>query len=420
MYIKLKTLINLAFFFALFPFFKVVPFIEAEIQPIGVAFAGLYLLCKKNKKLDISLFIFFLIVSTYFLISIILPVFIEEHTFLVTVETLITILTPLIYFLAFKDNLHLISKKLFFFSMNAWALFGTLQMFAPGLLRALFIDKIFGVLISRFNVSSVDDVRGVAMFAPEPSYAGYVILFMVIFSIFLYRSGQIKRSGLLYSVVLFLWMTFLNKSGTLIIFSILFVLPIVLSYMFSIKRIWLFVVLVLGTIAFFPLLTQSSSRPVQMLLLLFSYILNGQISLDVFLDFNNMYGSGRFAQTLAGYYNIFLTYGFGSGLGSWKYQITDTMATFGIPIFDAKPFSYASLVSFDMGIVGLLSLTVFLGRFVFKRMIIGRRISGFGLSCLFLSLFGIYISAPTSLPLFWLILLIYYHDRHPKTGGYLI
>lgn len=414
--IKDKGLINLIFFLTLFPYFKYIPFIDAEVQPMGAAVAVLYFIVF-NRKLRIQpeYLLYFWVLTAYLLISLLLPIFIEGHTYAAVIESISVLLAPLFIFMVFRNNMHLLSTKLLMVSMTAWAVLGTIQTYTPFILEVTKINLLMNFVISRWNGQSLSNIdRGATMFSSEPSYAAYSILFMFIMAIFFRRQQRITRKQMIYSFFLFLWMVTLNKSGTLLVLTFIFALPYILKWALSVRYMFITIPLIILGFIFVPDMYRTGELPRSVLILtsLLSSFTEGTIGLSYLLEYSQQFGSLRLKAMIVGYYNIFLTHGLGSGLGSWSYLFPQSMMEFGFSQREAgiaKPFSYVSLVAYDMGIAGVISVSLVYLKIIALKLKSGR-LSVFSISCLILSLFSLYFSSLTSLPIFWLVLLMFYKD----------
>ncbi|MGG3939476.1 hypothetical protein [Geobacillus stearothermophilus] len=410
MVLRKSVLINIIFFLCLFPYIKYVPFLDVEVQPIAVVFSVFYFFFFVKGIKDRSLLFYLIAVLTYFIVSLLLSMYEERYETFYVIQSFLILITPLFIFMSLKNNINLISTKLFVFSVLSWAILGTFQMFLPSVLSATGIELILSNIISRWTSTANSVVeRGVVMFSSEPSYAGHVILLMFIFTIYLYRNSKISKKLFIFLMCLNIWMVFLNQSGTLVISMVLFVLSWVF---FNIRKpvYWfLLIPIIFTSIITFLIVKAFDVRSLNMLITLITLFLDGSIGINELLSFSQQYDSDRLPATVAGYYNIVLSNGIGTGLGSWSYRFIESMSALHLANPEnAKPFAYAALVAFDMGLIGLIPFVIFISNVILKNKV--KKFTGFEFGCLVIALLGIFIQSMTSLPIYWIILLFSFKD----------
>lgn len=404
-------LLNFIFILNLFPFFNFVPVGSVEIEPFGAAFSFFYLV--SSRKLFISrdtpvffkgLAIFMYVMFGYFMVGVCKSIFGPWSGASYPVETFVIILAPIVVLWALSGNLHLISKKVFKWCIGLWCGLGTLQMLAPSVLNKTGIGFILTMFISRFSDASLAQIhRGVDMFAPEPSYAAYIILFMYLFTFYLNSQHRLSRKEFWILLATLAWMTILNKSGTLLMLLAITGLLAVVKMFTDVRRVHaLPLAAVIIALAYYEV-SHSQVRALVLVNTFLQEAVSGTLSLSSVLSVSSAYGSGRMATVVAGYTQLFSAFGLGHGLGSWAYNMSNVMQSMGFGLgANAKPYAYGSLISFDSGTVGVAILTC-----VLLVGILGiRSRSKFSIltfTCLGISMFGIYFDTPTSLPIFWMI-----------------
>jgi hypothetical protein len=436
-----QRFINLIFLFNLFPFFKFIPFITAEVQPVSGLFSGMFLLIFHQttaKRYYRWVMPYFSVLGGYFLIALVLAYY-GEVELAKSIESLAIFLSPLLTFLALLGNLSLVSVSIFRFAFYAWTIVSICQQFAPVVLNATGVSFLLTLLIPRFSSESLAAWnRGVVAFAPEPSYGAHIILLMFAFAIFLYRQQQISKLEFGTFSLLTMLMIYTNQSATMgfilaffgifyalfeaskggqaaarimaIGISLCFVMFLAFSYSPEIKSIRLFEVFA----QFFDSISGSSG------------------DFDP-LAFTNSQGSNRTISVKVGYANLLRTYGAGSGMGGWGNHFLDTMEHIGINITDVsffrhtlknqvvniKPYAYGAIAAFDLGIFGLGTLSWLFWRLIITRFQHSFQVSAFSLSCLVSALIGIYYNSPSSLPVYWIFFLLFTEgDRHANTNRF--
>lgn len=405
--INREVLVNAIFVLSVFPYFRLIPLGSVEVQPWASVAAGLYLLRYARERALVACCLPFLgVVSLYLLAAALMP----AGEAIRAVESLAILLSPLLIFLALYGNLALISVPLFNFCVYSWAALGTLQMFAPWLLRITGVNALLSVFISRFSAESLTSGRGVTMFSPEPSYAAHNIFFMLLFSIFLYREERVTRTQYRRLMFLCFWMTLLNRSGSLAINLVLFVSLLLFILAVRRPRYLLYSALAIALCLLISARVSRFARPLVIVTTVAESVIQGRIGVDDMLAVSARFGSTRIPSVMIGYYNAFLSDGVGTGLGSWSHSFAKTAKMFGWHSQNAKPYAYAALVAFDMGFVGLLALTLMLAGPIFNKYR-RDRVSVFGTACLLMALFALYANTMCSLPIYWIVLLLFFHDK---------
>ncbi|MBP5976075.1 hypothetical protein HW132_25905 [Brasilonema sp. CT11] len=438
-------MINTIFLLSLFPFFKIIPFITAEVQPVASLFAGIYLVKFKKKTFPkFPVFFYLLVILLYFCIAFFQTILnpYNEDLIYYALESALIFISPLLIFLALFDNLHFISANIFKFALYSWLYISILQNYFSGILSAIGINFVLSLLISRFSNESLGGSRGVAGFAPEPSYAAHVIVLMFAFSIFLYRSRKILKKECYFMVFSCLFMAYVNRSASVVLFFFIFLIFYISKFrIISInqkiitstsrkvnKKATISLILLLCTLIgvyCLPtiILTFLPNSRIADFLLAFSSLNYQHFNFFDLLDLTNNLGSQRQISVYVGYFNIFETYGLGSGLGSWGTNFLDTLEKAGINpseinffiyngLRNLKPYAYAALLSFDTGIVGLVPLSmIFISSFL-RKLHLNRKLSQYSWACLGLSMFLLYFNSVVSLPTSWLMFLLSLQDKH--------
>lgn len=425
-------LINAIFLLNLFPFFRFIPFIQAEVQPVGAVLAAGYLLLfssKKHKRLYKFIFPYTSVLVLYFLASIFLVQY-GELEFIDVVQSLLIFVTPLLTFIALCGRLDLISISIYRAAIYTWFLICFLQFYFSSLLNASGITFLLSSVLSRFSAEKLEEWnRGVVGLSPEPSYGAHIILLMFVFGVFLHRQNRIGNLDLAIISVLSLFMVYANQSATMGFVAFVFIAAYALFELIGGTRhsrgwlIFAFVSLVplfVLLISYFPEI--SKIRLFEVLFDLGSNVLGKDSqSFDV-VDFTNSYGSVRTTSVKVGYSNALLTYGIGSGMGGWGTHFLDSLEQGGIDVASVsffktvrqvsnlKPYAYSALVAFDLGLVGLVSLSYFFLKLLIQKLNCSCK-SSFAWACFVCFILGVYFNSPTSLPTYWLFFLLFLNDE---------
>lgn len=383
-------LLNLTFLLCFFPFFVIIPIGNSETQPLAAIAAGFYLLTGRIPKflqqyaalfLSIIFFYFLVDLAQYFLNS-------SDISFiLAALQSFLIFITPLLIFVALFDNLHLISVRVFRFCLYSWLTISVLQQYFSTILSSTGISAALAAFIPRFSEAALGGARGVAAFSPEPSYAAQIIIGIFAFTVFLYRNRRIKKSEYCFMICSCIFMSFLNLSATIGAFLAAF-LAFYLSANLT-KSLWKLLTrgllnqnigivflkaFTIGTViyVFFILLNLFVSllpnSRISDLFNSFSSLSYQNFNVFSVLNLTNDLGSQRSISVYVGYFNVFNTYGLGSGLGSWSIQFLNALEDSGLDpsrisfftyngFIDLKPYAYGALVAFDMGMIGLVSMS---------------------------------------------------------------
>jgi hypothetical protein len=425
--------INVIIFLNFFPFFKIIPVIEAEIQPIAGVVSIIYifvydLLDKQRQKLYAKAYPFIIIIIAYLLAAFFFIFSGSRLELSYIVQALSIFIAPLVVYLVLNERMNLISLKMFRWSLYSWFGLTFLQAAFPGLLNATGISLVLGAVTSRFSAEAGVNDRGVGGFAPEPSYSAHIILLMFAIAIFLYRKQRITRRESIVMICCSLFMVVANQSATVGSFFILFIVAYGFweilqggkGKIYFILGLIVFMAIGLVGIAFFP----------QALLqirffAIFADILgigsSGRSAGFDIAEISDSYGSVRALGVQFGYECLSLTNGFGLGLGGYgPYsmelakrskvgELSPLIFTYGddVPI---KPYSYGSFVAMDLGLLGLVTLSLMFFWSIVMNLKKVKKISPYAFACFVLFVMGVYFNQPTSLPAHWLLLLLAFED----------
>jgi hypothetical protein len=429
--------INVIIFLNFFPFFKVIPFIEAEIQPIAGFISILYILVydllnNQRRKIYVMAYPYILTILAYLFAAFFFIFYGSRLELSYVVQSLSIFVAPLAVFLVLIDRINLISVGMFRWSFYSWFGLSFLQVTMPGVLNATGISFLLSTVTSRFLAEGAGAERGVGGFAPEPSYSAHIILLMFAIAIFLYRKERIKGHELSVMIFCSLFMVVANQSATVGSFFILFI--VVYGFweilqggkgsVYFIIGFILFCLIGIGGMLFFPqALLQIRFFSV------FADILGitspgKSASFDI-SEISDSYGSVRSLGVQLGYESLSHTMGLGLGLGGYgPYsmelakkskvgELSPLIFTYGddAPI---RPYSYGSFVSMDLGLIGLISLSMMFFWLIVMNLKKVKKISSYAFACFVLFVMGVYFNQPTSLPAHWLLLLLAFEDRSEK------
>jgi hypothetical protein len=426
---KNVALINLIAFLTFFPFFKVIPNIDAEIQPIAAFFSIVYILLydiNKWRNIYNKTLPYILVLGIYFLFAC-FSFMKGEIAAPYLSQSISVFLAPLAIFIVLLDRISLISISVFKFSIYSWFCISFCQIFASPLLNMTGISFILSNIIARFSAETVSAGRGIAAFAPEPSYSAHNILLMLAFSIFYYRRQEISKREFSVMIAMTIFMVVSNQSGTIGLFMSSFAV----SYgIFEVVKggknsaiVLNIVMLLVGILVIFIILFPAILE-IRFFFIISEFIssITGQAGKSFnALEFSDTFGSARGSSVQVGYESIFYTNGLGLGMGGWGAksvemarktkvaEISEYLFVYGdTPI---KPYAYGSFVAMEMGIIGLISMSVMFFIIILERLKIERNISSFSFACLCLFIIGVYYNAPTSLPAHWVLLNLFFEDR---------
>lgn len=422
--------INAIILLNFFPFFRIIP-IEAEIQPIASVISIIYLFFDSGRdrvKIYAKAIPFILVIFGY---SVAAFVFNAMGTLQVSyvIQSISIILAPLTVFLVLFDRMKYISIKMFKWSFYGWFTIQLLQLVVPSILNASGFTLLLSILIPRFESSAHGNGRGVAGFAPEPSYAAHIIILMFAIAILLFKFKKLSYKELIIMMWMSLFMVISNQSTTIGSFFAMFAGSYGIWEILQggnnkskfIVGIMLFLIIGVVGVTLFP----QALLQIRFFSVFFDFV--NLLSSDKSAgfnatDFSESYGSVRSIGVQFGYETLFLSNGFGLGIGGYgpysvalskisnAGKVSPILFVYGddIPI---RPYAYAAFVAMEMGLAGLLSLTVmFIGLIEMSLKKI-KKVSPYTFACFTLFVFGVYYNQPGSLPAHWILLLLAFEDR---------
>jgi hypothetical protein len=432
-----SQLLNLSFAFCFFPslFYAIIP---AQTVPIAAAIAlpVLFLHPIPVTKLTLPFLVFWGVVLFY----IPLTALIYPDLAISAIANAGAYISTLVLFLAFYDKLDLIKPKPFLIALVIWSAVGAIQAFPfPDFIKGA-TEAIGHFMFERFTagIYATDGGRGYSLLASEPSMSAPTIVLMMLTIVFFHREGKLKGGKLLAAVGVVVFLIALNRSGTIGTIIGMSFIGYLLGRLLQVSGFHRLVVLAIGVILFGGLgmiLLSFEFKDVRVLVVLTQLVqfLAGQNNNDI-ITMAVLMGSERVIPLILGYGSLGHHFGLGHGIGAWNLtEVMDEVKAFvGINAYDyyqyigqeiaqrtqEKPQSYLSLVSFDMGFVGLLPLLWAIGAVTFYR---GKVVSAFGDTRLiyilpaftWLLFFGL-----STLPAPWMLLAYAVHvTRNPAALG---
>jgi hypothetical protein len=383
---------------ALFPFFKVIPALTAEVQPIGGLLGfGVWAMMRRPSMLGRALRPLEMVIAAYtavfvagFVVMSAPPANLDTAA-----ETLAILLAPLGLALGLASCIEHVSPKGLAAAMLASASLGTVQRFAPVILQTSGLSTVLSTVIPRLTGPTADfGDRGVSMLAPEPSYAAPTILLMLTAALWLHSRRRISGRWLVSGLALTAWMIWLNSSVTLVTGVVLFGMVLLISLGLR-SRAFAVPAIVIPIVGLWYLSSFQASdvRPLRATAEISESVMDGGISLDDFLALSDRYGSTRLQSVIVGYSEALNDYGAGRGLAG---DASDSV------IGTSKPFAYGAFVAMHLGLPGLVALVYGLAHLVLKSA--RHRPRELTLATLALGLSGILINSPSSLPAYWVII----------------
>lgn len=392
-----------------FPFSKLLFFLDAKVQPLSslITLIGLFFIKNKN-----SSFIYFYMMGFYLLIlSIFSAYFFSIKDIFMSLISMILPVSIFLY-LSVKNVENKYLKITLDVGITVFIIVGAFQ----------FLDFTYPLkLLSYFyNVNTGSfgllDYRGISFFAPEPSNSAFVIVFFI-FLLFIIRKNLSKKSFFFYSCTLICFI-FLNKSGTLALFVFIILLIALFNFFifnYNFRRVfklfmWCLVLIFFSTyfishipnIRFFDVFNQ-----------LLIILQSGEL-----FDTSNWYlfSGPRFIEVYVGY-NEGVKSMFGNLLGSTSELYDIKLGEYNLGTYwenrrlngffeESKPNSYLSFITFEAGIIPLIFFILFTVHF-FK--ILLRSKNNFYLIFSILSFFMIYFRSTVTMPIAWTILGIIYN-----------
>lgn len=305
-YIKVTKIINLIFFLCFFIYLKKLP-IDIETQPFVIFFLALSLLIFNKvyiRKRDVFLIIHIIVLSIYLVFQIYLKKtgVISYFTYLVGPVT----------YLVFLNRFQFISEKIVKGIILLYAFTALILLFQiPGLYFIL--KEFYELFIPRSGWIDGSDIRGITLFAPEPSYFAFTSVFFLVALDVLHLNG----SKVLKYKLIVIGIAIISKSALVFLYTSIYLLfyylgdePLKRIKTIKPKRILVLISFVL--ILIIPFFIFENSRVIEVI----NNIFNNVRSSD---NFNNLLlkevsGSTRFILNTLGFLSIeYAPFGWGIG-----------------------------------------------------------------------------------------------------------
>lgn len=466
---------NLLFVLALFPYFKVIPNLTAEVQPIGgVIGIAIWALNRRwhvwesaasplehaapplehatsplvraasplvraasalvrvasalvhaASPLERAASPLVLVLALYSAIYILeLAAGSTRASFSEAIEALSILILPLGLALGLETILNQVSARVMTVCAVISALLGTLQFFAPEILNITRVSAVLARAIPRLaSVSQGVGGRGVTMLAPEPSYAAPTILLVLVASLWLYARGRITRRRMGFLLVLVGWMVALNQSISLVISVLLFMVILFLGVILhrgSVRHRMLLLVTAAGllvlTIWGLASFRGSDIRPLRVTGQISALLISRKANVDSLVALSDLNGSGRLSSVVQGYAGTIANHGAGLGIASWNRWITYTGPNTHVLNGHPKPFAYGAFVAMALGVPGLAALAFGLFYLVLKSA--RERPTALVLATVATGLIGILVNSPVSLPAYWVMMMFALpQDRRSRSSA---
>lgn len=424
---QLRYLVNLTFILSFFP--SLIYFLTEgnQVQPIYAVFASFIIFIfgiRSSRRLFLSCAALLLLIFGYSVVGVLVnPV--SHYTVVINSASYIA---PIALVAALHGRLHLISVRSYIFVLFVWGGVGLIQYFPAPIFLKEFLESVGKVLIAdRFVAERVvggEGGRGVSFLMPEPSGSALQITLLFLFPVYLWQLGRLSTRALRISLLIAFLMIIMNASGTAFLLFGITLLAFWMNYeKLKVKtNLVVSFVLIIATLYAHLLISYEAdtlSLPRIFEIISWTYrFLGGELDRNLF-ELSIMIGGHRIYSLLIGYFSIFDNLGAGHGVAGWenKFFLENVQRIIGIspaeldylsPVIAAtdewKPWSYLSIITFDLGLLGFLS-TILLVRELLpnkKRKFGGGKLAVYWMPALIIILFFPPITNPVS----WILLLM--------------
>jgi hypothetical protein len=420
--VKFKTvLLNATLLFSFFPYFRVIPGIDADVQPI-CGFIALILIVlfglKRDKTTNVLLYLIAIIVFYSLTFAIL------EGNAIFVLSNFFSYLLPILTFLAIKDNTDLISERIVFWSLIVYLIVGLLQNFYMfgGVISLLKLDSIIrGIVDGPWGGN-----RGVTFLSPEPSYAVRAIIQIFVTILVLKEKNKISNKTFNFSIASFVIMLLINKSATGIITSIIIAIGFFFQdgkyFSSKIKSTFFTLVSTIALLSAPVILTIANNLSDK---IRFFEVIKTVGDSDLWRNspetIVTLIAGKRLITVYVGFMTPISNFGLGHGVGSYlkfdefsKLLGIDfsTLSMLGdeerLSSLAPKPDSFASVLSMDTGFLGLAMLMLFLYHCYFENFRRKLASNGIRLGVFLAALYLILLNSPTSMPSTWILLAYVY------------
>lgn len=403
MTLKRVTYTKWCYALCVFCFLQFFP-IASEVQPFAVVLCGLALISSRM-LIDWRILAASLIYVLFFVIGGLGVIAGHISVFAFVSSAAALSFGPVVYSYFSREGLPAgkLNERLVFFL----SLFAIVQVLKPELLELTGLAAAIRVFIPRFTSEMLSEWdRGVTLLAPEPAnMAPIIFMLLVIFLLRVETLGMGMRRTILSSVSLGI-LVLTNKSLTLYLILIVFLLSYVVLR-FQTKGL-LALIFSFGVMLLF-VSDGEASQGSRLVSLIFAL---GTLSVDSLISLDNLSGA-RFTTV---YVSLLGLGDIGQGFGSWEFRFIELGQRAPFDFFaseywrlkggaeNLKPASILAVASIDMGAfaviyVGLLLLWIIGAGGLISRLYPVR--SAAAVCSLFMILLGGY---PVTLPAFWVVL----------------
>jgi hypothetical protein len=417
-------LINIAFGLSFFPYIKILP-IESDVQPVSEVVGILILLLYGIKKDRIFILVMMLIsvLIGYSILSVV-----GLNNIATVVLQFIGYCLPLIFFLALREKTNILSYRLFVCIVAMQLCVGLLQF--NNLLA--WSDSTLGVIFPNINVV-LPDPYGVNLMGTEPAYGGMVVILMLITNQFFYTTKKVTFSNYIIIIIAIIIMMILNKSGTVILFACQYLVVYTMIYIFKIKRakkigLTILIGAIITLLAWEPLrVIYNDHHGNVKILVVFEQLMSNISERDLY-ETAGLIAGKRILTVFVGYTALVDGFGVGFGVASYQHEFMRISELIGVGwsgynflspseryAETYKPDSYGAQLAMDAGILGIVSLFIFL-LFVWrsrlnevnKEILNDANYFSFRAATFILAGFMILFFGTTTLPAPWLMLVYVY------------
>lgn len=405
-YIKESKIINLIFLLSFFIYLKKLP-IPIETQPFIIFFLSvLFLMVQKVTITTRDAFLVFHIImlSIYLLFQIII-----NKTGLISYFTYLV--GPAVY-LTFLNNPKLISERIVKSIVLLYAIITIILLLKLPIAYYL-VQKFYELFIPRPGWMDGSNMRGVTLFAPEPSYFAFPSVLLLVALDILHLNG--KKNILKYKLIV-IAIIILSKSALVFLYSSIYLLfyyignnPLKRFEVIKSKKILVFGFFIL--ILILPFFLFENSRLVEVISNIYENISSSENIKNLLLK--EVSGSTRFIINTLGFLSIEYA-PFGWGIGEFQNnfyivgsQFNDLMSRHEvirelyINHLPLKAQTYFANLTGDTGVFSVLLLIFFIWSFLQKT---GNKIKR-GLQWT-LPLMLIFVQAQISNPIPWILLAV--------------
>ena len=360
-----KSIINLLLLLVFFLYVKKLP-IDIETQPFILFFTSIILILftKINiSKTDYWLVFYVLVLTMYFVVQ-----FIIKQTGLIAYLTFLV--GPLAY-LVFKNKVHLFSGKLIKWIIVIYATVAVIIFFKIPLFYEI-VKFFYSFFIPRSGWMDGSEIRGITLFAPEPSYfAFFSVLLLACLDIVSLRGVKVfKYKAVLVAIVI------ISKSALVFIYTGFYLLFFYLDFgsiksFFKVRSRKIIFITVSVVILILPFLLFEQSRIAQVFTNIYQNLTNKESFEKLLLT--EVSGSTRFIMNTLGYMSV-EDAPFGWGLGEFQnnyhivgHKFHSLMSQHGELSYDylnKLPLKAQTYLANLVGDIGVFSLPLFLFLFL--------------------------------------------------------